>query len=426
MTIMKAGFVVNLNKVWPSRMTLSDASTGTRSAILQKRRFFISRIMAIIVVVIMAVALVVSMVLFNNSFGYEDNAYGDYDILSFGTNPPHRRMFQSSPDVDSYLPGDAAIVPQQPFYASTLQESTIVVTLAFGNATQTNLVQRLVWSLRTNGAWEHGRIVIVTDQPNIYESWLLAQQKQSHGHHHTRIHILPAKESDLYPLNQKTKKVLEFKMEAIRFKRFKTLLLDYLDQAFPDPSSYQFAVYMDADVVVGRPLTSLLQDFREQMYKKGVFASAHSDEPTPLKITANTTQEEKDAFQLASLPFMSMFTDCATCARHNTNSGVILLHRKRSRRCLQDWRRLLEDGSSWAVYDQRFLRDLREDGHCKIHILPDHHRIYPTWKDMRLLQSTTIVHNTNSYNAKKIPPKVQASYFTHLLQNDQFSKVEFF
>lgn len=308
------------------------------------------------------------------------------------------------------------------FYATPLQESTIVVTLAFGNATKTNLVQRMIWSLRTNGGWSHGRIAILTDQPAAYQA-LVAESPN--------VRVVSAKESDLYPTKNEKQQPLEFKLEAMRFKRFKTLLLDYLDEAYTVDSNdnlnpYRLAVYIDADIVVARPLTSLLQDFQDQMYKKVVFVSPTSDQPAPFQKTKDTTKDDEEAAKSAGLPFMSMFTDCPTCARHNTNSGFIILHRERSRPCLAEWKELMDDGSSWGVYDQRFLRDLRAEGNCKIHVLPDHHRLYPSWKDMRLLQSATIVHNTNSYNAKKIPAKVQAAYFSHLLNTTSFSKLEFF
>jgi hypothetical protein len=136
----------------------------------------------------------------------------------------------------------------------------------------------------------------------------------------------------------------------------------------------------------------------------------------------------QDAHTLAgnetTKPFLSMFSDCATCAKRNTNSGVILMHRTHSRPCLLKWKRLFDVGASWASYDQRHLRDIHDA--CKIYKLPDSHRLYPTWKDMRTKISATFVHNTNSYNALKIPARVQKDYFEYLLNTTAFSELEHF
>ena len=138
-----------------------------------------------------------------------------------------------------------------------------------------------------------------------------------------------------------------------------------------------------------------------------------------------TSKVESNATSSLALtrPFMSMFSDCATCARKNFNSGCILLHRQKSRQCLKEWRYYFDDGAEWAVYDQRHLRSLEE---CKIHKLPEWHRMYPTWKDMRTKRSTTVIHNTNTYGSHKIPEHVQRKYFEHLLGTAEFSEVEHF
>ena len=326
----------------------------------------------------------------------------------------------------------AVTTEDRPFYETYWQDSTIVITIAMGNATKTHLAERLVASLRSNGAWawsgqrrrrRQGRIAILTDQPERYAGrW-------------EDVIVLEAKQSDLYPTQKKNRNTmmkqrdskhppLEFKREAMRYKRFKTLLLDYLDDYFyqqgQDARPYHYVVYMDIDVVAARPLTTLLQDFQDQMIRKGVFSSVHdtdarNTEESAKNANSTLSSTTKEVSSSLSLPFMAMFSDCPTCARHNTNSGVIVLHRNRSRACLQEWNHLFLEHADWGVYDQRYLRDIRANGQCNIYVLEDHHRLYPTWKDMRLFLSATIVHNTNSYNAKKIPPHVQAKYFAHLV-----------
>ena len=132
---------------------------------------------------------------------------------------------------------------------SKMEDSTSIMTISFGNATNTKQAERLVRSLQTNGMWG-GPILILTDNPEHYKTQFSSQTNSRNS----QVHILTAKFNDF--LWHKT-----FKKEAMRFKRFKTLLLDYLDEHQQElstvSSSIEHVLYLDVDIVVARPTTSI-------------------------------------------------------------------------------------------------------------------------------------------------------------------------
>jgi hypothetical protein len=97
-----------------------------------------------------------------------------------------------------------------------------------------------------------------------------------------------------------------------------------------------------------------------------------------------------------------------------------MLHFTKSRACLKEWKSLFAQGADYVTYDQRYLSVMKAAGTCRFYQLPDQHRIYPSRKDMRLKRSTTIVHNTNTYQAKRIPVHLQQAYFIHLMGNTTY------
>lgn len=412
------------------------------------------------------------------------------------------------------------------FLSRKWTRNTVVVTLSFGiNATETNLLERLLYSLQTNGDW-HGKIVILTDRQDYYQEKLKAYSstspKEDPDHplsslDWNKILILPAREHDLYPRNpyNVSRPYFDFVTESMRFKRFKTLILDYLD-AYLLPMdlrrNYQHVLYLDVEIVVARPIVGLLQDYQDQMTlpPREVFADdeaqvnhtavaeftatsvqdihtfhnhvdAQRQDTTRTTTTTTTTSTPIIPSSLLYPPsfdtlqvggFMSFFSDCAKCGRQNfnLNGGVFVLHRIHSRPCLLEWQNYWALGGDQYKYDQRFLvvmkmsltaaatkknnkkqeqdsldaaSSLRNQWNqslssasassnsqrdwgmprlrCKFWQLPDSHRLYPTRKEMRLKKSTTIIHNTNTFGAKKIPLHLQESYFAHLLNTTAFS-----
>jgi hypothetical protein len=350
------------------------------------------------------------------------------DNIQFSSDVPvarsTTRVESSSSSSGSYA------IPQS--YMSAWEESTVIVTISFGNATQTILLERLLYSIQLNGQWQ-GRVVVLTDHAEYYHT------QQQLAALYPKLSIIQAKPEHLYPKDPKTDKPLPFITEAMRFKRFKTLILDYLDEHYsssspatsnPSSSSFQHVLYLDVEIVVARPIHGLLQDYLDVMIEREVFLNEYAH--------VNST---------ATPPFMSFFPDCAKCARQNfnLNGGVFVLHHVHSRACLAEWQHLFAMGADYVKYDQRYLvvmkqkRDKQQQQQpnnnmmsslnlCKFWELPAAHRLYPNRKDMRVKHSATVVHNTNTYNAKKIPLHVQQAYFGYLLNTTAFTtdRIELF
>jgi hypothetical protein len=339
-----------------------------------------------------------------------------------------QQLMMDTPNSNNLLqvlrqPHQKMSVPTTTMY-SKVTESTTIITISFGNATRTQLVERWMWSLRGNGDWQ-GNIFVLTDSATHYETVFRSDKK---------VHVLTAKEEDLHPVDQKTQRRLVWAKDAMRMKRFKTLLLEYLEEFHTTggrnhntSSSLQSAgsntttntnipahvLYLDMEIVVARPISGLLLDYQDKMIRREIFENGDGvvQVSSPNGTTTTTTNDY----------FMSMFTDCPTCARRNTNGGVMMLHTQYSKPCLRMWQHLFDDRSTWAVYDQRHLRDLHESVECTIYTLPDHHRLYPNRKEMRTYQSATIVHITNTYGSLNTPEHVQRAYFEYLLPRSRFS-----
>lgn len=277
-----------------------------------------------------------------------------------------------------------------------------IYTISFGKATETKLLERLLYSLRGNGNWK-GLVFVITDQAKAYEHRL--KELNLWDTSSTTTILLQAKEEDLYPKNPASGQPIEFKTDSMRYKRFKTLFFDYLEE--PYKSSIGHVLYLDVEIVIARPIQSLFQDYFEQMIQRQVFLDA------PHPVTVNST-----------LPFMTHFSDCPKCARQNfnLNGGAFLLYKGHD--CLEEWRSLFALGATYATADQRYLVTMKASGTCRFYQLPDAHRIYPTRRDMRLKQSATVVHNTNTYQAQKIPLHLQQGYFDYLLGNHSYFHVD--
>jgi hypothetical protein len=114
--------------------------------------------------------------------------------------------------------------------------------------------------------------------------------------------------------------------DGMRMKQFRKLVLDSLEEFYTHthPSNtttktttttIQHVLYLDMEIAAARPISGLvLLDYQDQMIQRDVFENG--DVASQNVTTTNTN----------AIAFMSMFTDCPTCARRNTNGGVMMLH----------------------------------------------------------------------------------------------------
>jgi hypothetical protein len=247
-----------------------------------------------------------------------------------------------------------------------LLNNTAVALVAFGKATNGRIVERCIRSIRTRGQWP-GYIYIITDAG--YQDLLKEDSKV--------IVIHPRKEDD--PSLQKVK-------GKMRFKRFKTLVIDYLEKD-DRLQNIENIVYMDIDNVMGASLLEFLGTQVSTYYSKADDVSNMLMFP-PSKRHPNTI-----------------------------HSGIILLHRQYSKHCLEHWRELMDKNPS-VDRDQAHIEHIERQGResgCKILLMPIDYRLFPEKSQMRKKHKRTFVHITNTGRAKRIPKSVQKSYLESIL-----------
>ena len=253
-------------------------------------------------------------------------------------------------------------------------ETTVLAMISFGNATKQNHVQRCLRSARARGEWT-GRVVILTDSPQN-SATLVAQDPL--------VHLLTPRREDWEDLPH-------FNTMKIKFKRFKTLLIDYMlaDKRLQDVTHI---LYMDVDIVVCKPIVPWIR-------KKW-------DMGRPARQSAPK-----------NMSFAYMFdTGNGGMAAH---SGVILLHTRLSNGCMKTWRERLDAGRLSVTRDQFVIRLMRKAGPtktgCKIPTWPRKELIFPLPKDFEQQRFEQFVHITNTFHAGQTDAQTQKGFLEEAL-----------
>ena len=116
----------------------------------------------------------------------------------------------------------------------------------------------------------------------------------------------------------------------MKYKRFKTLLLDYMEEV-PKLDDIEWLYYMDIDMLMGAPFNRLVQGLYEEYDIENVYDGEEDDR------TTSTLYMFKD-------PNSEIWA---------ANSGFIIMNRQNSRRCLDIWRE--EMGKGWDFIKNFFL-----------------------------------------------------------------------
>lgn len=255
-------------------------------------------------------------------------------------------------------------------------DTVIFALIAFGKAVGTNIVERAYESLRGIGNY-HGPILIVTNaQAGRYER----DDDRQLFVHYKQVSLGIAKSTD------------EVKVK-MAYKKFKTELIDIVDEMPTLPKHIQNIIYMDIDVCVGRDL---------QLFRKFIEESQRSI-VNDQDFVENTRESS----------FIQLFPDNENkLTSEDFHSGVMVLHRQYSRQCLTDWRKWIESGE--YSRDQPALAAVHRDENssCAMHLLPkETFLLFPIEEDMKRGLSKTFVHVTNTNRAKKIDAKTQETYY---------------
>lgn len=261
------------------------------------------------------------------------------------------------------------------------RRNAAVGLVAFGKATQTNMVQRCIRSIRTRGRWT-GYIFIITDG-----DFNDIVQEDSNV-----ILVRPQKQDDPSLRNVAGDRLI------MSFKRFKTLVIDYLDRD-ERLVNIEYVLYMDIDIVVGASLSEFL-DSQVSQYDGSKRQDSSNEEESHMLMFPDNERHPKDI-----------------------HSGVILLHREYSLGCLELWRKLMDEMPE-VTRDQKLIKriyyrkgkELKDGGGCEILKIPNDYLLFPEKSDLKTKQIRTFIHLTNTGRAKRLPPSMQKKYLEYILQ----------
>jgi hypothetical protein len=265
-----------------------------------------------------------------------------------------------------------------PSSAATLLQDVAFVMVAFGKASQTQIVERATESIRRVGHF-HGPIIIITDAPKErYES---------------------TTDPALMVYSTQIPEELTGIEKTMAYKRFKTNCIDVVN-SFSILDSINVIVYMDIDIVVGRDLLSFAQFAGQTLRSCNQRRNNTNDFSFLLTMDR---REEKVKREIIPEYY---------------HSGVMVIHRLYSVGCLQAWQKVIESG--------RFHRDQQalthavlyptQEGLCQVTTIPrEHFMLMPTTESMKSGTTSTFIHVTNGKRARHIEGSTQVAFFRHVL-----------
>ena len=196
---------------------------------------------------------------------------------------------------------------------------------------------------------------------------------------------------------------------ALKYKRFKTLVLDYIDLV-PELDDIDWVYYLDIDVLMGAPFHNLLHNLEEKY-------SIGSD-------SEDGENEDEDKELVSKL---YVFKDHGDATSVVGNSGFIIMNRRTSGYCLDLWRTEIDDHPE-ARFDQASLTtvalmdDSEKEMQCQVIPMEREEFIsYPvrsyTLQNMMAESSyTPLIHILNSYKANAIGSYVTEKFVKNVLQ----------
>ena len=249
------------------------------------------------------------------------------------------------------------------------------------SAAKFRIVERVWLSLRRKGDF-FGPMVVLTDAPpDRY------------------LGILDA-DPNFYPILPKTEHYnfdSAFTDLAMPYKRFKTYLIDYLAEA--NLEGVDYILYVDADVVIGQPLTSWIKYSKQKL---GIPRPALSSKPSIIFFEGN----------YEDMPIQS---------------GQFAMSARTAQPCLQRWRQIIDTHPAWDK-DQYSLKLLHVEiasasstHNCHFDIIPQESWLVFVKKEnirgyLQHKNYTTFMHIQNTGHARYMNEGVVQKFFTQLLE----------
>lgn len=254
------------------------------------------------------------------------------------------------------------------------ENTTVLAMISFGNATKQNHVQRAIRSARARGEW-NGRVVVITDASHNYHDLV---------NEDPLVHLIT-------PRQQDWENTPSYRSEKLKFKRFKTFLIDYIT-ADPKLRDVAHILYLDVDIIVGKPIVSWMKDRWSRGRKRRLRASKDTS---------------------------SIYMFGTGNGGRTAHSGVILLHTKLSNGCLKKWREKMDRRGMTVSRDQFMLRMMKREGAaktgCAITTWTKTELVFPLQKDFIERRFAQFVHITNTYHAGQTDARIQKEYLEEAL-----------
>jgi hypothetical protein len=238
---------------------------------------------------------------------------------------------------------NAPYFANEKFIMSRPTQQNVVVAMVSMGPRRSWLVHRAVRSIRASGQFD-GYIMVLTDKggSEYFTNTLPAND--------TKLIVMHGNDYDLNfrhpPLNN-TDTGRPYKNVEMVYKRFKTLLLQYVDEQPILNAQMEYIFYIDIDNVVLQNLQEFLNDYYDEFPQK--YAAL---------LEAETQRIAKDFPKTTAQPhlsFVSYWKENGT-GMGVWQSGQTMYHRRYSRGCVDRWRYQFESNNNYgAQYDQPLL-----------------------------------------------------------------------
>ena len=263
--------------------------------------------------------------------------------------------------------------------------NTCISMLSMGNAVGSFLVERSVRTIRKSGEFS-GYIMIITDEEGSirYHETLSWDPK---------VIVMRVRKEDFYPINEKTGKLIEYR-STMRYKRFKTLVLKYLDYDTRVASSVRYVMYLDVDTVCSKKISPFFEDYHQFVQKE--YASMNQ--------------------KYTNFSYIAAYWDQGI--KNTVHGGFMILDRLHSVGCLDGWRDRFDNHKS--IYDQALLKDMLQAPKlykCSVFMLDGLKGEYYSLATENNLRhnSPTFIHITNTRRAKIFPISTQDAFIRKAL-----------
>jgi hypothetical protein len=286
------------------------------------------------------------------------------------------------------VPATTSVVERSIFPRPT-NENSIIAMISMGNSTKTLVVERCIRSIRTSGRFT-GYILLLTDR------WGGEHYNHTISSWDPNTIIMVARDDDLNP-----KGLAIVHRPMMIPKRFKTLLMDYLERDPRLDATTHYVLYLDIDNVIASPLRVFLDDYYFRLLVM--------------------RQQQQQQQHRTDTSFFFGYQDSGEQTTGFWHSGVAMHHRIHSVGCLNAWRHEMD--TRRHGWDQPLLMRALENpntNNCVVYELPNHNGQHFSLASRESItpkeNMTTIVHITNSVRAKRLSKDRQAVFIRSALQ----------